>query len=161
MPWPDFGMAARPALPPQHPNWEQEKDNLINWFRKLWLWQGGYEDLRWAVLVKDINTGNFEYFDKDQLPTEYVREKDRRKLTVPAEWDEETTAIWSSCVRSTMDSWGRDPLSRASTALQFRRVNLEEEPKTYETFLLEPPACSDLDWKTPVLLFERRVKRAV
>ncbi|KAG8733311.1 hypothetical protein FRC10_000298 [Ceratobasidium sp. 414] len=161
MPWPDFSMGARPALPPQHPNWEQEKNNLIDWFEKLWSWQGGYEDLQWAVLVKDVNAGNFEYFDKDRLPAEYVKGKDRRKLTEPAEWDEETTAIWSSFVRSTMDIWGRVPLSQTSTALQFRRVDLQREPKTYETFLLEPPACSNLDWKTPALLFERRVKRAM
>ncbi|KAG8730251.1 hypothetical protein FRC10_002951 [Ceratobasidium sp. 414] len=141
MPWPNFSMGVRPALPLQHPNWEQEKNNLIDWFKKLWSWQGGYEDLQWVVLVKDVNAGNFEYFDKDRLPVEYVKGKDRRKLMELVEWDEETTVIWSSFVHSTMDIWGQVPLSQTSTALQFRWVNLQREPKTYETFLLEPPAC--------------------
>ncbi|KAG8700018.1 hypothetical protein FRC08_004968 [Ceratobasidium sp. 394] len=159
--WPDFEMAARPALPPRHPNWNQEKGNVVDWFEKLWSWEGAYDNLEWAVIVTDINEGNFKYFEKHRLPAEYAREKDRRKFMEPAEWDEETTVIWSNHIRSAMDVWGRVMISQINRALQFRQVDQQYESKIYETFLLEPPQCCDLDWQTPALLFEKRVKRAM
>ncbi|KAG9082646.1 hypothetical protein FRC06_004909 [Ceratobasidium sp. 370] len=156
--WPDFDMSARPALPPAHPNWEQEHRNLLEWFTLLWRWQGGDDGPDWEKIVDDIEERRFVYMDETRMPESY------RPFRHPLDWDEATTRVWSKHIRSTMDEWGRVLRSKAETAVQFRMVDdipNDEGPIICEHFVDSIHPKSQLEWATPALLFEKRVKRAM
>ncbi|KAG9076948.1 hypothetical protein FRC06_009199, partial [Ceratobasidium sp. 370] len=55
VPYPDPAMQGRPALPPEHAAWEQERDNIIEWFSYLYLWQGGSVGPSWDRIKEDID----------------------------------------------------------------------------------------------------------
>ncbi|KAG8709240.1 hypothetical protein FRC08_018443, partial [Ceratobasidium sp. 394] len=131
VPWPDFTMHARPALPPAHPNWEQEKRNLIAWFALLWQWQGGNSKPDWDKMVWDVGNGLFERIDMKRLPQPLLLD------SPPEKWGEATTLAWSKHIRSTMDKWGRVLRSKGDTAFQFRKIKdvLEgEQPIVHDNF---------------------------
>ncbi|KAG9083663.1 hypothetical protein FS749_005850 [Ceratobasidium sp. UAMH 11750] len=155
--WPDFRMAGRPALPPQHPIWVQERANLKDWFRYLWLWQGGSESPNWNLIAEDINEGRFEYIEKSRLPNPFLP---FQHIDL---WDEETTRAWSTHIRSTMDSWGRVILEKQRGAVQFRKIDdIRGQPSLiYAEFCRVPPPLSSLDWLLSSMRFEKRVRQAI
>ncbi|KAG8709126.1 hypothetical protein FRC08_018530 [Ceratobasidium sp. 394] len=158
VPWPDFEMSGRPALPPVHPNWMQEKRNLIEWFALMWRWQGGDQEPDWEAVVQDLNKGRFEYIEKARLPESF------NEFTKPGDWDEATTRVWSQHIRGTMDEWGRVLKSADKTAFQYRKI--DDVPKDEEVIICEEfvdtiHPKSLLEWTTPALLFEKRVKQAM
>ncbi|KAG9083269.1 hypothetical protein FS749_006172 [Ceratobasidium sp. UAMH 11750] len=158
VPWPDFHMNARPALPPIHPNWEEEKRNLIEWFTYLWQWQGGDEGPEWNKIMRDINNGRFQYIEQKRLPAAFL------PFVHPKDWGEAMTWSWSWHIRSTMDEWGRALRSKGDTAMQFRLIDYtpdEQATTTYDTFVDDVHPSSPLVWTTPALLFEKRIRKAM
>ncbi|KAG8706762.1 hypothetical protein FRC08_000872 [Ceratobasidium sp. 394] len=148
-------MDGRPALPPIHPNWEQEKHNIIEWFNYLWRWQGGEQEPDWDKITVDINNGRFQYMEQKCLPAAFL------PFTHPKTWGEAMTWSWSRHIRSTMDEWGRVLRSKGETAMQFQLIDDipdDEEPIIYKTFVDEVHPSSELLWNTPALLFEKRVQ---
>ncbi|KAG8714465.1 hypothetical protein FRC08_011892 [Ceratobasidium sp. 394] len=163
VPWPDFAMGARPALPPQHPDWRQEKENLIDWFDKLWKWQGGEESPNWEAIVEDIRNGHFQYVEAKRLPKEYTESGKAPAICTPESWNMPMTGVWSGHVRSTMDIWGRVSPTKTGAAFQFRKIDdrEDEDDIIHDTFMLAAHPDSDLDWPLTSLLFERRIRRAM
>ncbi|KAG8727258.1 hypothetical protein FRC10_006275, partial [Ceratobasidium sp. 414] len=158
VPWPDFEMNARPALPPIHPNWEQERRNMILWFSYLWQWQGGDDEPDWDKIAHDINEGRFQYIEEKRLPTAFL------PFTHPHTWGEAVTWSWSKHLRNTMDVWGRVLRSKSDSAMQFRLIDDVAEGEDVivcDKFVDDIHPESQLAWPTPALLFEKRVRRAM
>ncbi|KAG8698108.1 hypothetical protein FRC08_006132, partial [Ceratobasidium sp. 394] len=156
MAWPDFQMSMRPALPPVHPNWEQEKQNLIEWFVKIWQWQGGVGEPNWEKIVHDYNGRHFVYIEEKRMPVIQV-------LVGPASWDRTWTEMWTRHIRATMDEWGRVSRAKLDTAFQFRFIDkIEGQGQvTYDKFADTIHPALRLRWHPPALSFERRVKRVM
>ncbi|KAG9088314.1 hypothetical protein FS749_002255 [Ceratobasidium sp. UAMH 11750] len=103
VPYPDSAMEGRPALPPEHTSWEQERNNIIEWFTLLYceylkpstlafalnlaglVWQGASEGPDWNRIKDDINEQRYVTIDKHRLPPKHLPFED------PDDWDEDTT----------------------------------------------------------------------
>ncbi|KAG8709124.1 hypothetical protein FRC08_018528 [Ceratobasidium sp. 394] len=151
--YPDFAMQARPALPPVHPDWVQERENLIQWLRYLWQWQGGKGEPAWGTIVQDINARSYRTIDMHRLPYDHLPFHD------PLTWGEDLTREYSVFFRSCTDDRGRVCEAMTSHAFQFRTVCdtqgiMVDEALAFRT-TIHPN--SSLYWDTSALLYEKRV----
>ncbi|KAG9096701.1 hypothetical protein FS749_007924 [Ceratobasidium sp. UAMH 11750] len=155
VPYPDFGMEGRPALPPEHPLWEQERSNIVEWLNLLYLWQGASEGLDWDRIKDDINERKYETIDKHRLPLEHV------PFEHPDRWDEGMTRAWSRHIRGTMNQFGCVDPERTETAFQFRAIYDEDGNLLSDnvTFLATCAREGAIEYTTPAFMYARRVVR--
>ncbi|KAG8720858.1 hypothetical protein FRC08_017739 [Ceratobasidium sp. 394] len=140
VPFPDLSMDARPALPPEHPNWEQERDNISEWFMFLHMWQGGNDGPNWYLIQTDLNTQKYKMIEKVRLPVAHI------PFVVPDDWNENITRTWSKHLWSCTDDFGL----------------IDEDEKPYRVDLEFRDECfntSGLEYGMPALMYAERVER--
>ncbi|KAG8732894.1 hypothetical protein FRC10_000538, partial [Ceratobasidium sp. 414] len=155
VPYPDSAMQGRPALPPEHAAWEQERDNIIEWFSYLYLWQGGSVGPNWDRIKEDIDGMKYETIDRHRLPVEHT------PLKRPNDWDEHTTRIWSRHIRSTMNQFGCVNPDRTESAFQFRALYHADGKLAFEdiTFRTKCFERTTLRYYSPSFMYSKRVLR--
>ncbi|KAG9083853.1 hypothetical protein FS749_005686 [Ceratobasidium sp. UAMH 11750] len=149
--YPDVSMDGRPALPPEHPIWKQERANLIEFSE----WQGGHEGPNWYLIQNDVNSKKYEMVDKARLPKAHI------PFVVPDEWNENMTRIWSKHLRSSTDAFGCVKKSHIDHAFQYRALlNEDENPWRYDTVFRECawPDCK-LEYGMAALMYAQRVNQ--
>ncbi|KAG9094133.1 hypothetical protein FS749_013059 [Ceratobasidium sp. UAMH 11750] len=154
VPYPDLSMDARPALPPEHPNWKQERDNISEWFMFLHLWQGGNDGPNWYLIQTDVNAQKYEMIEKVRLPVAHI------PFVVPDDWNENITRNWSKHLRSSTNDFGCVMKSHTDTAFQFRSI-IDEDEKPYRFDVDFREECFDpdqIEYGIPALMYVERVE---
>ncbi|KAG9082523.1 hypothetical protein FS749_006793 [Ceratobasidium sp. UAMH 11750] len=148
-------MDARPALPPEHPNWKQERDNISEWFMFLHLWQGGSDGPNWYLIQTDVNNQKYEMIDKVRLPVAHI------PFVVPDDWNENITRTWSRHLRGCTDDFGCVMRSHTDRAFQFRSLIDEDETpyRVDDAFRNECFNPSELEYGMPALMYAECVER--
>ncbi|KAG9126223.1 hypothetical protein FRC07_004378 [Ceratobasidium sp. 392] len=155
VPYPDFFMDGRPALPPKHPNWKQERQNLVDWFSHLHAWQGGEVEPDWRMIQKDINEAEYRFIDRLRLPAKH------KPFFRPDQWNEDRTWVWSKHLRSSMDEHGCVDEAYIRTAFQFRAI-LDEKNEIFRyelTFRTKWQDESKVDYGMAALMYAERVAK--
>ncbi|KAG9091850.1 hypothetical protein FRC06_000354 [Ceratobasidium sp. 370] len=155
VPYPDAAMEGHPALPPEHREWEQERDNMIEWFTSLYLWQGGSVGPDWDRIQGDIDKEQYVTIDQHRLPPEQIPFKN------PNDWDEGTTRAWSRHIRSTMNQSGCVDPGLTESAFQFRALydedgNLLSEDVAFRTQCAKGTA---LEYSVLCYMYAQRIAR--
>ncbi|KAG8794904.1 hypothetical protein FRC12_020321 [Ceratobasidium sp. 428] len=155
--FPDWEYFGRPCPPPAHPDWVVEKAMWIEYFIKLYRYQGGYGKPNWDEIKRDLDNGGETFIERKRLAGEHV------PFVKPKDWNEVQTREYGAALRSTLGRTGRVLPERKDTTFQFRRVTVGpdgDRHSTDEKFRETIHDESDLVWETPALLYGRRVARA-
>ncbi|KAG8689819.1 hypothetical protein FRC08_010767 [Ceratobasidium sp. 394] len=155
--YPDPKMGGRPALPPEHIEWEQERENIIEWMMYLHWWQGGAFRPHWGRIKADLDSKTYATIDRHRLPPVHA------PFVLPADWDENTTRTWSRYIRSTMDQFGRVKPELAESSFQFRTVYDKDGDvmSTDTAFRVECGHDRDFEYFIPSYMYAKRVGQTI
>ncbi|KAG9084360.1 hypothetical protein FRC06_004112, partial [Ceratobasidium sp. 370] len=148
-------MDGRPALPPEHPSWEQERDNIIKWFILLHVWQGGNEGPNWYLIQNNVHSQKYEMVDKVRLPVAHI------PLAIPDDWNENMTRTWSKHLQRCTDDFGCVMRSHTGTVFQFRTlIDEDEQPSRIDIdFRDECWDTHQVEFGMAALMYAERVAR--
>lgn len=170
--YPDMGLDGHPCLPPVHPDWTQEKENIIEWFDYKWGWyrpdiqhclrlnnitafQGGQGKPDWERISNEINDGSYKTIALARLPARHL------PFPKPEDWDQNQTVMWSNILRESMDTLGRPDPDRLTTAFQFYRIDGADGSMSHEDieFRKEIHQDSPLRYGFPAMYYDGRVDK--
>ncbi|KAG9119731.1 hypothetical protein FRC07_005098, partial [Ceratobasidium sp. 392] len=125
---PDMSYNAHPSIPPVHPVWTQERENIYENLCFKYNWQGGVGEPPWDQLAADVKSETYELVHKARFDP---------KLTVmhPLAWHEQQTRFWLTHLRRFTDEFRRSKQSNPNYLkheFQWKRLSDENGEVLYE-----------------------------
>ncbi|KAG8715479.1 hypothetical protein FRC08_010530 [Ceratobasidium sp. 394] len=148
--FPDNSPTREPRLPPQHPSWIQEFENLLDWAQKVYESDGGHGRLDWEAVAADGQAERYHIIPRECLPN-------REPFPAIADFSEAHTYRFAAHFRHLQErrSFG------SIRPLYFKSVCDENgvwRPVTHDSRHITSPD-STLRWYNPSVQFGQRVER--